>query len=162
MTTNQDRITEILAREGDAAVTNDSVDAGGRTQYGISERANPQAWADGKVTEQEAREIYEAKYIRGPHFDRVPDDRLRTQLIDMGVHSGPGVAIQKLQEILKVVVDGVLGPQTLAALQHRRADEVNNLLAASRIRMIGRLVSKVPTQLKFLNGWLDRACQFIE
>lgn len=158
--TDSEIISEVIAREG--AATKDAQDGGGRTQFGISERSNPAAWADGKVTEQEARETYERKYVKGPGFNRIPDDRLRAQLIDFGVNSGPAVAIQKLQEILQVEADGILGPQTLAAIAADRADELNNLLVGARVRMIGRIVSKNPSQLKFLSGWLNRATEFLE
>lgn len=157
-----DIITDIEHREGDGKVTNDPVDGGGRTQYGISEKSNPEAWADGKVTEAEARAIYQKKYVETPGFDKIPDGLLRTQLVDYGVNSGPGIAIQKLQEILTVGVDGVLGKATLDALTLRDMNEVNNLLVASRVKMIGRIVTNRPDQLKYLNGWLSRALEFVK
>lgn len=158
---SDDIITDIEHREGDGAVTNDPADGGGRTQWGISEKTNPAAWADGKVTEAEARAIYESKFLVGPGFDRIPDAGLRAQLVDYGVNSGPAIAIQKLQAIIGVAPDGALGAATLAALGTQDVRTVNNALVAARIRMIGRLVQKTPTQLKFLSGWLDRALQFL-
>ena len=162
MPTINDIVSDVIKREGGAKATNDPADGGGRTQYGISEKSNPEAWADGRVTEEEARAIYEKKYVIYPGFDKVQDDRLRAHLVDFGVNSGPQVAVSKLQEILGVVVDGVLGVRTLDALNARRADDLNNRLVASRVRMIGRIVSKVPSQLKWLNGWLDRSLSFME
>jgi lysozyme family protein len=158
----EDVIGDIIEREGGSKVTNDPADGGGRTQYGISERSNPEAWADNKVTEEEARAIYVRKYVEGPHFDLVTDPLLRAQLIDFGVNSGPAVAIMKLQEILQVEVDGKLGPETLGALSQVHPDDINNLLAGSRVRMIGRIVQKNPSQLKFLSGWLNRATEFLK
>jgi lysozyme family protein len=154
-----DIIKPILAHEG--RKTNDRNDAGGRTDFGISERSNPDAWKDGKVTEEEAREIYAAKYIHAPRFHLVPYPLLRAELIDFGVHSGPHLAIQKIQEILNVEVDGVIGPQTLAAILMREERELVNLLMKSRIKMFGRLVQKRPTDLKFLSGWLNRALEYL-
>lgn len=161
---SDDIIADIEHREGDGAVTNDSVDGGGRTQYGISERANPAAWADGKVTEAEARVIYEQKYVIGPGFDRISDPLLRAQLVDFGVNSGSGIAIKYLQNVLDVERDAVLGPATLEALRTYVPvrTSVNNALVAARIQMIGKLVQKNPTQLKFLGGWLSRALEFLE
>lgn len=158
----EDIITEVIQKEGGASVSNDPSDKGGRTQYGISEKANPEAWADGKVTEDEARAIYEKKYVYGPGFDKIADQSLRTQLIDFGVNSGPAIAVMSLQKILGVTVDGIIGSETLTALGKIHPDDVNIALAASRIKMIGRIVTKSPSQLKFLNGWLDRALSFIE
>lgn len=153
-------IDDILRREGGSTSTDDPADRGGRTQYGIAEASNPEAWKDGKVTEEEARAIYERKYLLGPGFDRVTFTPLREQLVDFGVTSGPHLAIANLQTTLGVEADGVLGPATLAAIP-QDARRVNNELAACRIRMIGRLCQKNPSQLKFLSGWLNRALEFL-
>ena len=99
--------------------------------------------------------------MKGPGFDKITDPHLQAQLVDFGVNSGPQLAIMKLQEILQVDVDGVLGPQTLAAVKGVTPDELNTLLAVSRIKMIGRIVQKNPSQLKFLSGWLNRAMEFL-
>lgn len=152
-------ITDIIKREGEK--TDDPADRGGRTEFGISEAANPEAWADNKVTEAEARAIYEAKYVLGPKFDKILDPGLRAQLVDYGVNSGPMIAIMKLQEIVHEVVDGVLGPDTLHALSNYPPEYVNNRLVIARVKMIGRIISKNPTQVKYINGWLDRATQFL-
>jgi lysozyme family protein len=152
-------IDDILRREGGAV--DHPADKGGRTNFGIAERSHPEAWADGKVTEDEARAIYLKKYVVGPGFDRVADPLLMAHLVDFGVNSGPSIAIQKLQSILGVKVDGVLGPKTLDALSARDAREVNNLLVGERIKMIGRIVLKDRSQLAFLNGWLNRCCEFL-
>src|SRR5258705_12918710 len=109
MGTIDELITGIEHREGDGKVSNDPADPGGRTQYGISERSNPEAWLDGKVTEPEAREIYERKYVRAPGFDKVADPALMVQMVDYGVNSGSAICIQKVQEILRLPVDGILG-----------------------------------------------------
>jgi lysozyme family protein len=160
MPTIETIINDVIRREG--AATNDPADNGGRTEFGISEKANPEAWKDNKVTEAEAREIYLKKYVTGPGFDKITDKLLQAQLVDYGVNSGPYLAVMKLQEILHVDVDGVLGPQTLAAIQGITPSELNNLLVSARIKMIGKIVSKNPSQLKFLNGWLNRALEFID
>ena len=154
-------IDGVLKREG--GLVNDPADGGGRTDKGISEKSNPGAWADGKVTQEEARAIYTQKYVNHPGFNKIEDTHLQAQLIDFGVNSGPAIAIMKLQDILKVTADGVLGPETLEALEKAQAwTDVNNLLVAARVRLIGRIVSKNPSQIKFLCGWLDRSLQFLE
>lgn len=151
-------IDDILKREG--GPTNDPLDKGGRTQFGISETSNPEAWKDGRVTEEEARAIYERKYLLGPGFDRITFSTLREQLVDFGVTSGPHLAISNLQTLLNITPDGVLGPTTLSHIP-LDARRLNNDLVAARVRMIGRLVQKNPSQLKFLGGWLNRALEFL-
>ena len=153
-------IAGIVAREG--GFVNDPQDKGGRTFEGISEKSNPDAWKNGQPSEAQVRQIYQQRYVSGPGFDNITDTQLRTQLVDYGVLSGPMIAIQKLQGILKIPLDGVLGPVTLSALATVHPEDVNNLLVAARVKMIGQIVVKNPTQLKFLNSWLDRALQFLK
>lgn len=154
-------IGDVIKREGGATATNDPADPGGRTQFGISERANPGAWADGKVTEEEAREIYKKKYVFGPKFDKILDPGLQAHLIDWGVNSGPSIAIQALQRVLKVTVDGVLGKETFHALEQHNPILVNNAVLKERVLMLCRVVQKNPAQLKFLTGLVSRALEFI-
>ncbi len=155
-------ISDVEVREGGPVVTNDPADIGGRTQFGISETANPEAWSDGVVTEDEARAIYLQKYERSPKFDTLPG-ALQPLLIDWGVLSGPQLVTMKLQALLGVAADGKVGPATLAALP-RTAEGVlrlNNLLVAERVRQVGRIVAKDPSQAKYVSGWLNRALEFL-
>lgn len=157
----EDIITDIIVREGGSVTTNDPTDPGGRTQYGISEKSNPLAWVDNKVTEAEARAIYLQKYVIGPGFHHITDSHLQAQLVDFGVNSGPQLVIMKLQEILHVAIDGILGPQTLAAIAIVSPAVLNNAIVAARVKMIGRIIVRNPSQIKYLNGWLNRALEFL-
>lgn len=160
--TNDTIIDDILRREDRTGTGVVTVDTGGRTQYGISENANPEAWADGKVTEEEAREIYERKYVIAPKFHLIPDEALRAQLVDFGVNSGPMIAIMKLQKIVGADVDGVIGPDTLGRLVAQDIARVRTLLVGERIKLIGRVVVRDPrAHLKELNGWINRALEFL-
>lgn len=161
--TIDDDITDEIRREGGATATDDASDHGGRTQYGISEKANPEAWLDGKVTEPEARDIYLRKYVIGPGWSRLPatHGKLQAQLIDWTVTTGAFYVTQKLQTILGLPQDGLMGPHTLAAITASDPVKLNNQLAVERIKMLGRLVVKDPSQAKFIVGWLNRATDFI-
>lgn len=158
MTTN-DIIEAILKREG--GYVNNPADHGGRTAYGIAERFNPDAWADGRVSIEEARAIYLKKYVLEPGFDRIVDESLKAHLVDFAVNSGPGFVIEKLQSVLGVGVDGKLGPASLAALALREAREVNNLMVGERVKMLARIVVRDRTQLTFHVGLVNRACEFL-
>lgn len=162
MSATADIITQIELREGGAAVTNDPLDGGGRTQFGISETANPEAWSDGQVTEQEARAIYMQKYVIHPGFSQLPAI-LQPLCIDWGVISGPQLVIMRLQNLLDVEADGVLGPHTLAALPALPEGliRLTNKLVAERVKQVGKIVSKDPSQAKYVNGWLNRALEFL-
>lgn len=153
-------IDGILQREG--GYVNDKDDKGGRTFLGISEKSNAAAWADGKVTEEEARAIYQKKYVEAPGFMKITDPQLRMQLIDYGVTSGPAIAIQKLQEIVGIQVDGVLGQATADAVNMLVPRDVGNALVVKRVLMVCRFVQSHPDQGKYLVGWSSRAMEFIQ
>src|SRR3990167_323855 len=123
-------ITDVLRREGWDKVTNDPSDLGGLTQFGLTKRDNPTEWADGKVTEAEARTRYRKKYVEWPRFDKIPAaySALQAQIIDYGVNSGPQLAIMKLQALIGAKIDGQLGPKSLAALLDHDPVKINNQL----------------------------------
>jgi lysozyme family protein len=158
-----DIITDVIKREGGSTATNDPTDAGGRTQYGISETAHPKAWEDGKVTEDEARAIYIQKYVIYPGFHTIPPTHAHVmeQLVDFGVLSGQHTAVKHLQRVLGVKDDGVFGPKSLATLIQHNPQTINNKLVIARVLMLGRIVERKHDQAKYINGWLNRAVSFM-
>jgi lysozyme family protein len=155
----------ILAETGgdpNGGYTNDPRDPGGRTIWGISERANPDLWRNGPPTREQAVARFAHRYIIAPGFDKIEDPKLQAQMVDFGVTSGPAVAIEKLQKAVGAPVDGHLGPKTLGLVNSDpQPARLSNLLALERVRMIGRIVNKNPSQSKVLNGWLSRALDFM-
>ena len=154
-------ITEIIVREGGGKLVNIPGDGGGPTIWGISKRANPDLWVNGPPTEAQARQRYFERYVEAPGFELIPHEALKIQLIDFGVLSGPKKAIMELQGLLKLEADGILGPQTLSAATMSDPKWLNNQLVGARARMIGRIISKNPSQAKFAAGWLNRATDFL-
>ena len=152
-----DIIDKIIQREG--GYSNDPDDSGGRTKYGISEVHEPEAWADGDVSLDEARAIYQRKYITQPGFDQL-SGLLQEFMVDWGVTSGPVVATYKLQEALGTTVDGVIGPNTLAKLALADPNKLLNTLVDMRIISYIRIAQKRPKDLKYLCGWVLRALEF--
>ncbi len=163
--TNDDIILAVLAEEGRFA--NNPADPGGATNWGITQ--GTLAWARGRpvsvaevaaLGQEEAKAIYLKLFVLGPGFDRVADARLRWQLVDYGVNSGPSIAIGRIQGILKVAEDGVLGPQTLKAINdHPDPTALGNALAKARVTMLVGIAVKKHSP--FWGGWLRRALKFI-
>lgn len=166
-------IARILRREGGSAETNDADDSGGRTKYGISEAANPDLWADGDVTLDEAEGAYYDRYILSEHFERLSDPWLREQVVDFGVTSGPDRACRLLQRVVGATEDGKLGALTLAAIDAfpetalcglRVPGRVAVTLAFARARgdYYVRLAQRRPKDLKYVAGWLIRAIEALK
>jgi len=165
---NQAIIDHILKSEGWPQYTNDPADKGGATKGGItletlSNWRGKTATEDDvrNLTESEAREIYEWKYILIPKFDQIADDLLRLQVVDAGVLSGPGRAIQWLQDCVGVTVDAALGPRTINAVNVQPAHVVALKFAAARIVGLARIVTRDPSQAKWCLGWMNRATGFV-
>lgn len=157
-------LADLIKREG--GFSHLSADKGGATKFGITQatlaywRNKPVTVDDVRaLTEDEAITIYAALYIVKPHLDALPSP-LGEQMVDFAVNSGPPLAIMALQEVLKVTVDGKLGPRTMAALSARDLRGVNNNLVKWRVMMLARIVRRDPSQLTFLGGWLARALDF--
>jgi lysozyme family protein len=173
-------INAILDREGDA-YTDDSLDAGGPTKYGITlatlQRARGTSVVPADVEglkRGEAFAIYEWLYITKPGFDRLisVSQQLGEELIDMGVNMGTAIATLCLQRLLNALndsqrlypdvrADGDCGPGTLAALRRylevRGNDGMLVLLRGILGLKIARYVDVTehrPANERFLYGWL--------
>lgn len=166
-----DFIDEIIRREGGSTETNDPSDSGGRTKFGISEKANPEAWADGDVSRDEAREIYKKVYILSEKFDTIPSQPLFHQVVDHGVPSGPDTAARMLQQVAGVAPDGDIGPKTINAIQNFPSGALfgfpvpgyvllNLAFRDARILHYATIAKKRPKDLKYLLGWIKRAFEF--
>jgi lysozyme family protein len=69
-------------------------------------------------------------------------------------------AIKKVQEILKVSRDGVLGNNTIAAINNLDAAKLYNSIKDARIKFYETIVKNNPSQSVFLKGWMNRVNSF--
>jgi lysozyme family protein len=163
-------LDELLMREG--GFSNDPDDRGGPTRFGITAETlgNWRGWTRPAtlaeveaLTRAEAKAIYIARYIEQPGFTpaNIPDEALRVALIDDGVLSGTVGAIRRLQRIVGVPVDGVLGPVTAAAVRAHDPQWIRTELVKARCLHFGHLVAHDSSQRRFLVGWLARVLSFL-
>lgn len=109
--------------------------------------------------EDEARAIYARQYVEPCAW--VPFDELRAQLIDFSVHSGSHVAVLRLQGVLGVPPDGIVGPRTRSAITLWPWRLTNNGLVAARVQWLSDLAERDESQRAFLRGWVVRAVSFL-
>lgn len=150
-----DMFDRVIAREGGAKITNDPVDPGGVTKYGISKRAHPTVDVP-NLTYDQAKNIYVEHYFNAHHLYLLPPE-LQEMALDFSVHSGGETAIRYLQKIVGVEKDGKLGPATLKAIDLLKVEDVKRAYMAERVLFLARQVVSKPTKLKYLIGWLTRA-----
>ena len=133
-------------------------DPGGATNLGVTQatlrawRKKPVTKADVKaLTHDEATAIYKAQY-----WDKVAGDALPAGLdyamFDFGINSGPRRAVEFLQRVLGVKVDGVIGVMTLEAVAKRPAIQLIKELCDARLAWL----RKLKTWSTFGKGWTRR------
>ncbi|MGY6549321.1 MAG: holin-associated N-acetylmuramidase [Roseinatronobacter sp.] len=172
--------TEIVAREG--GFVNDPDDPGGATNFGVTihtlRRLRPgqtTTVADVRaLTREDAIQIYIAHYFNAPRIAELPEPLWPT-VFDMFVNAGAN-AVRILQRLLgqmglELRVDGVIGPQTIAATHRAFQMAPAHLVDAygiARRNYYYSLADQRPASRKFARrrdggkgGWIVRAEEFI-
>lgn len=159
---NFDKIIEcVFVLEG--YISDHKADTGGYTKYGISQKAHPEVDVR-NLTLEDAKRIYYRKYWLPTRCDQLPF-KVALFVMDMAVNSGNSAAGKALQRCVNLVradaakplvVDGIIGEQTL---MESRLVDTGILVAALltyRISFYFNLVHKKPSQKVFLKGWMNR------
>jgi len=89
-------------------------------------------------------------------LDLFNDQQLANNVYDFGVNSGTKKAAKVLQQALKIKDDGIIGNQTLAAVNAYNGKDLYNLYNGARTEFYNRLASQSPDQHQFLKSWLSR------
>jgi lysozyme family protein len=119
-------VNEVLALEG--GYTPD--DAGGRANFGINSRFHSNIDIE-NLTREAAIEIYRTDYWEPLRCDEMPA-AIALAVFDSGVNQGTIRATLMLQEALGVTADGVIGPETMAALAKASQGELLQRFLARR------------------------------
>jgi len=149
-----DQIDLLIQREGGSKIVNLPGDTGGVTKYGISSNNHPDVDVP-NLTYQNARDIYTSTYLVGSNIYKL-DQPLQEQMLDFAVHSGAETAIKKLQTLLNVNPDGVIGPITLSKCNGYQLRDVNNALVKTRVHFLLNI-----NKPQFWRGWIRRAISFV-
>jgi len=156
-------VEAVLLHEG--GFSNDSADRGGATNMGISSVHHPDV--DVRALDRaKAIDLYRNRYWLRYRLNEIEDVRIATKALDLCVWMGPGDAARYLQQAInaaageaRVVVDGVIGSKTLAALQEVDPNSVVVVLRALALEHVRRQVERNPDQERFRRGWERRALQ---
>lgn len=136
-------------------------DPGGATNMGIT-FAVLKAWRGKNITKQdvknlteaEAKTIYKAQYWHKVWGDELPSG-IDSAIFDFAVNSGVSRSVKYAQEIVGVKADGVMGPNTLAALRKQDpATFINKFIDKREAFLKGLKI--FPT---FGKGWLRRTAR---
>lgn len=100
-------------------------------------------------------------YLKNTSIGQIQDIRLRNQILDWTINSGPHVVAREIQSTLGTETDSILNPATLDLINKANPHLLGNALVAARIRMICRVIQKNPSQLKSLLSLCSRALEFL-
>lgn len=156
-------LEHVLRMEG--GWSNDPYDPGGATNFGITLRDYARskgvvltsANAGGLTEElrhispQTVETIYRERYWHAARCDLLAPS-MAVMHFDAAVNHGTNGAGRMLQEALRVPVDGIIGPQTLAAA--RSAQQMPTVMAYAEIRR--RAYRRLRQFWRFGRGWLAR------
>lgn len=139
-----------LVVESEGGFVDDPSDPGGKTKFGVSQRAYPDEDIE-RMTLARAQFLYRRDY-----WDRISGDSLpegvALVLFDFAVNSGVSQAVKSLQRLLGVTSDGQIGPMTIAATRAIPSRRLVSWLSAERALYVAGL----PTFSRFGRGWTRR------
>ena len=131
---------------------NDPDDPGGATKFGIDKASHPNVDIK-NLTADGAKQIYWDSYWNAVHAEELPTG-VREVVANIGVNAGKRRAAEWLQAAVGAVVDGNIGPNTIALANAMDAKVLATKLL-DRTEQHYRSIAK-GTLSKFLTGWLNR------
>lgn len=138
-------------------------DAGGPTNKGVTIATFRQYYGEEKTVDDLKKMTTEqvSKIYKDLFWDKCKGDDIKSQsvaelLVDFAVNSGVKTAVRKIQRLVRVTDDGILGKVTVGAINNKNPQTLFNELYDVRVAYYKQLVARKPSQKKFLNGWLNR------
>lgn len=165
MASINDIVPIILKWEG--GFVDDPDDPGGETNMGVTIKtyevycrrkglSKPTVEDLKAIDMDQWTEILRTMYWNVCKADDIESQSVANMIVDWAWHSGTGTAIRKVQKVVGVARDGIVGPITLAAINSVSALPLFGMLKAERIRHFKDQCRKNPKKKKFLNGWMNR------
>lgn len=156
---------DFLMQHEDPGLTGKvTVDSGGVTRWGISQRAYPTLDIRNLTLEQ-AAQLCRRDYFEPIHGFEIDVQQIASKLLDMAFNMGVGTAVVMLQTALNIHCqgndllreDGAMGPRTLQALNNADPSLVLVGLVEVSRQHYQYIAATNPNEAKYLQGWIARA-----
>lgn len=139
-----------------------TMDAGGRTRFGIAQKFHPdlpEEFFTGPAEDAltEAEKIEEREYWDAMRLTEVESQNAANKLFDMGVNMGVRQAAIYAQRAARVFEDGVIGTKTLAAINAANPIAYYQALCELSAAHYRHVAAVNPAQAVNLAGWMKRA-----
>lgn len=161
-------VSKVLESEGE--FVNHPQDRGGVTKYGVTEstlsiyRGKQITIQDMKaLTIEEARLIYKKNYWDCLKLDFVKDKIVAYLIFDQAINRGVQSACKQIQDVVNVTTDGVIGPDTIGAINSFSDPRVLcvNFIKKSQV-FYAKIVKNDPSQSVFILGWINRTHKLLD
>ena len=106
-----------------------------------------------------AIQIYRRRYWEPIQGDAIHDQHVAEIIFDGRVNHGSW-GVKMLQRVLRIEDDGIVGPQTLAAIKRADPGQLYYRYKEARIDFYHWLAENREGQSRFLRGWLNRMATF--
>jgi lysozyme family protein len=143
----------VLQHEG--GYVNDPHDAGGETNFGICKRDYPNVDI-ANLTVGQATDIYKTDWWDKYNFQSITDDELATYYFDHAVNAGIHAVTVAVQRVVGAVVDGQIGPHTIATINKNYVPSMLPTLKDTLWQHYLKILAVHPEDEKFRNGWHNR------
>lgn len=160
MNSNFDIALELVLKH-EGGFVNHPQDPGGMTNLGCT-KAVWEEWVGHPVDEKAMRNLTPADVsplYRRKYWDKVQGNDLPVGIdyvcFDTAINSGPGRAAKLLQSCVGVVVDGAIGPKTLAAVRAFNQADLIRAYSGARLEFLQGL----KTWPTFGRGWGRRVTE---
>lgn len=156
---NFDQAFDVLLKHEGGFVDHKD-DPGGATRYGITEAVAREVGYRGDMRDLPialAARIYRERYWDAVKAEQLPA-AVRYVVFDAAVNSGVGQAARWLQRAVGVRDDGVIGPQTLAAVAQHNPEALVRRFLSQRLRFMSGLANWPA----FGRGWARRIADLME
>lgn len=158
-------LEQAFNRAKKTGFSNDPKDNGGATMVGVTigtyrsyckykGKKSPTIDQLKNISYKEWRDIIHTMYWSKWKADLIEDQNVANMLVDWVWMSGQGVGIKKVQKLLNLTQDGIVGPKTLKAVNE--TDNLLKLVYNARTAHFNQIVRSNPSQKKWLKGWMNR------
>ena len=162
-------IEDLIKKEGGYRLSEHPNDRGGKTFAGISYRSNSD-WSGWELLNQGKKDeaaalavdLYKRRYWDALRLDQVRSEEVAAVLFSCCVLSGPRFAIRTAQRVAHSPADGLIGPNTITAINKVDSEKFILAYAIARIAHFKAICAKDRTQLVFLVGWINRVLRELE
>lgn len=138
-------------------------DPGGETTWGIAKAFHPEMYVNGPPTKQEAYDFYHREYYIKMRLAELDSGRVAFELLEASVLCGKATAVRfaqrafnliKLRHMESLVLDGIIGPKTIHALNTMSRNYESAMYRAMN-HFQAKHFENVGSE-DFVRGWFER------